>query len=203
MDIPLELSFHNMSPSDGLKAAVEREVSRLDQVFNHIIGCRVVIEMPHKRHRVGNNIPDVHVVLRVPGREIVVTRELGHAGAKKSAVNAYAVLKDAFQAVQQRLKDYRRQMQGEIKPKDAPLFGHVVELMAERQYGFIAANDGSQIYFHGNSVAGDGFADLKIGDTVEYAPVLGDKGYAAARVWIAGARNQRDDLFSENRTAAV
>lgn len=202
MDIPLELAFHNMSPSDGLKAAVQREVSRLERFFNHIIGCRVVIEMPHKRHRMGSNIPDVHVVLRVPGREIVVTRELAHAGTKKSAVNAYAVLKDAFQAVQQRLKDYRRQMQGEIKPKDAPLFGHVVELVAERKYGFIAADDGSQIYFHRNSVAGDGFDKLTIGAAVEYAPALGDKGEAAARVWLSGARNSQDDLFTENREAA-
>ena len=202
MDIPLELAFHNMAPSEALKAAVEREVARLERFFNHIIGCRVVIEMPHKRHRLGNNAPDVHVLLRVPGREIVVTRELARAGAKKSAVNAYAVLKDAFQAVQQRLKDYRRQMQGEIKPKDAPLFGHVAELMAERKYGFIATEGGSQIYFHRNSVAGDGFDRLRIGDAVEYAPALSDKGEAAARVWLSGGRNQQDDLFSQNRQAA-
>src|SRR3954468_16662667 len=93
MDIPLELAFHNMTPSDSLKSAVEREVERLERFYDHIVGCRVVIEMPHKRHRLGSNVPDVHVVLRVPGREIVVSRELTHAGNKKSAVNAYAVLK--------------------------------------------------------------------------------------------------------------
>ena len=117
MDIPLELAFHNMAPSDALKAAVAREVARLERFSDHIIGCRVVIEMPHKRHRLGSNAPDVHVLLRVPGREIVVTRELSRGGAKKPAANAYAVLKDAFEAVQQRLKDYRRQIQGEIKFK--------------------------------------------------------------------------------------
>ena len=109
MDIPLELAFHNLAPSDAMKAAVKREVRRLERHYDHIIGCRVVIEMPHKRHRPGNNIPDVHILLRVPGREIAVTRELTSAGDKKSAVNAYAMLKDAFQAVQQRLKEYRRQ----------------------------------------------------------------------------------------------
>ena len=100
MDIPLELAFHNLAPSDAMKAAVKREVRRLERHYDHIIGCR---------HRPGNNIPDVHILLRVPGREIAVTRELTSAGDKKSAVNAYAMLKDAFQAVQQRLKEYRRQ----------------------------------------------------------------------------------------------
>jgi ribosome-associated translation inhibitor RaiA len=109
MDIPLEIAFHNLAPSDAMKAAVKREVRRLERHYDHIVGCRVVIEMPHKRHRPGSNVPDVHILLRVPGREIAVTRELAHAGDKKSAVNAYAVLKDAFEAVQQRLKDYRRQ----------------------------------------------------------------------------------------------
>jgi|SRR6185437_4117240 len=109
MDIPLELAFHNLTPSDAMKAVVKQEIRRLERHYDHIIGCRVVIEMPHKRHRPGSNIPDVHILLRVPGREIAVTRELAHAGDKKSAVNAYAVIKDAFQAVQQRLKDYRRQ----------------------------------------------------------------------------------------------
>ena len=31
MDIPLELSFHNMDPSDALKTAVQEHVGRLEQ----------------------------------------------------------------------------------------------------------------------------------------------------------------------------
>ena len=44
MDIPLELSFHNMEPSDALKAAVREHVNKLEQFHDHIIGCRVVVE---------------------------------------------------------------------------------------------------------------------------------------------------------------
>ena len=117
MDIPLELAFHNMTPSGILSAAVRRQVAGLEKFYDHIIGCRVVIEMPHKSHRPGQNTPDVHVLLRVPGREIVVSRELAHAGNRKSATNAYAVLRDAFQAVQQRLKDYRQQQRGEVNAR--------------------------------------------------------------------------------------
>jgi ribosome-associated translation inhibitor RaiA len=119
MDIPLELSFHNMDSSDTLKAAVNQHIAKLEQIYNHIVGCRVTIEMPHKSHRVGSNAPDVHVVLRVPGREIVVSRELSRGGAKESATDAYAVLDDAFRATQQQLKEYRRIQQGDVKSKHA------------------------------------------------------------------------------------
>jgi ribosome-associated translation inhibitor RaiA len=119
MDIPLELSFHNMDSSDTLKAAVNQHIAKLEQIFDRIVGCRVTIEMPHKSHRVGSNAPDVHVVLRVPGREIVVSRELARGGARESATDAYAVLDDAFRATQQQLKDYRRIQKGDVKSKHA------------------------------------------------------------------------------------
>ncbi|HEX3756332.1 MAG TPA: HPF/RaiA family ribosome-associated protein [Rhizomicrobium sp.] len=199
MDIPLELSFHNMEPSDALKAAVEGHVAKLEQLHDHVIGCRVAIEMPHKSHRLGSNAPDVRLVVRVPGREIVVSRELAHSGNKKTATDAYSVLDNAFATALKQLKDYRRQIQGETKPKDVPLTGHVAEIVAERKYGFITAPDGGQIYFHRNSVADEGFDALKVGDTVEYAAVMGDKGPAAARVWRTEKANQNDPLASENR----
>ena len=70
--------------------------------------------MPHKSHRTGSNVPDVHVVLRVPGKEIVVSREMAHAADRQETRDdAYAVLDDAFAAaMQQQLKDYRRIQSG-------------------------------------------------------------------------------------------
>jgi ribosomal subunit interface protein len=117
MDIPLELSFHNMDPSDTLKAVVREHVARLEQFHAHIVGCRVVIEMPHKSHRTGQNIPDVHIVVRVPGKELIVSREMARAGSKKNATDAYAVLDAAFAAAQSQLKDHRRIVQGDVKYK--------------------------------------------------------------------------------------
>jgi ribosome-associated translation inhibitor RaiA len=117
MEIPLELSFHNLEPSDALKAAVEEHVANLERLHDHIIGCRVSIEMPHKSQTGRGNQPDVHIVIRVPGKEIVVSKELAHAGHKKSATDAYAVLDNAFAVAASRLKDYRRISHGEVKYK--------------------------------------------------------------------------------------
>ena len=118
MDIPLELSFHNMESSDALKAAVREHVNKLEQFHDHIIGCRVVIEMPHRSQKASGNPPDVHVVVRVPGKEIVVSRELAHGGHKKAAADAYAVLDNAFAVAQKQLKDYRRISHGDVKSKN-------------------------------------------------------------------------------------
>ncbi len=118
MDIPLELSFHNMEPSDALKAAVQKHVRKLDKFHGHLIGCRVVIEMPHKNHRTGQNLPDVHILLRVPGKELVVSREMAHAGNKKTPTDAYAVLDNAFSVAQAQLKDHHRIVQGDVKYKE-------------------------------------------------------------------------------------
>ena len=119
MDIPLELSFHNVEPSDALKAAVNEHLGKLEQLHDHIIGCRVVIELPHKSQKSSGNPPDVHIVLRVPGKEIVVSKELAHAGHKKNATDAYAVLDSAFAVAAGRLKDYRRISHGDVKYKNA------------------------------------------------------------------------------------
>ncbi len=115
MDIPLELSFHNVEPSDALKAAVQAHVNKLEKFHDHIIGCRVSIEMPHKSQKVIGNQPDVHIVIRVPGKEIVVSRELKHAGHKKADTDAYAVVEDAFLVAQKQLKEYRRISHGDVK----------------------------------------------------------------------------------------
>lgn len=115
MQIPLELAFHNMAPSAALDAAVRREVRRLERHCSRVTSCRVVIEMPHKRHRKGQNAPDVHVLLRVPGREIAVSRELAHGENGKSSTDAYAVLREAFDAAKLRLKHFRRRKIGQIR----------------------------------------------------------------------------------------
>lgn len=117
MDIPLELSFHNIESSEALKAAVRAHVDKLEQFHDHIIGCRVVIEIPNKSAKATGNPPDVHIVVRIPSKEIVVSREYRDNGHKKAANDAYAVLDEAFAVAQKQLKDYRRISHGDVKHK--------------------------------------------------------------------------------------
>ncbi|MBV9063146.1 MAG: HPF/RaiA family ribosome-associated protein, partial [Alphaproteobacteria bacterium] len=77
MDVPLEITFHNLKPSAEIESLIREHVDRLEKLYPHLIGCRVSVEMLHRQHRSGN-IPEVHIALRVPGREVAVSREPHH-----------------------------------------------------------------------------------------------------------------------------
>ena len=66
------------------------------------------------------------------------------------------------------LEDYVRERRGEVKLHAVPDHGRVARLIAEQDYGFIVTDDGSEIYFHRNSVANGDFEKLAVGDEVRF-----------------------------------
>jgi cold shock CspA family protein/ribosome-associated translation inhibitor RaiA len=197
MDIPLELAFHNVDPSAEIEALIREHVARLEKLYPHLIGCRVSVEMLHKQHKTGN-VPEVHIAIRVPGREIAISREPHKAKQRRAAPNIHTSVKDAFRAAEKRLKDFKRMQQGDVKVKEAPIQGYVITLEAEKNYGFIATGNGEELYFHRNSVADDGFDDLREGDAVQYTVVAGDKGPSAGRVWRTAEASISERMRQEN-----
>lgn len=197
MDIPLEIAFHNLAPSQEIEALVREHVGRLEKLYPHLVGCRVSVEMLHKQHRTGN-VPEVHIAIRVPGREIAISREPHKAKQRRAAPNVQSVIKDAFRAAEKRLKDFKRVQYGDVKVKEAPIQGYVAQLVAEKNYGFIATGNGEELYFHRNSVADAGFDNLREGDAVQYTIVAGDKGPSAGRVWRTAEANVSERLRRDN-----
>jgi cold shock protein len=47
-------------------------------------------------------------------------------------------------------------------------FGTIKKVVQEKGYGFIAGEDGGDIFFHHSTVANQGFDDLTDGQRVEY-----------------------------------
>ncbi|MBI5180545.1 MAG: HPF/RaiA family ribosome-associated protein, partial [Nitrospirae bacterium] len=47
MQIPLEIRFRNMSPSEALKTNISEKADKLEQLFDRIIACRVMVEAGH------------------------------------------------------------------------------------------------------------------------------------------------------------
>jgi hypothetical protein len=74
MQIPLQISFENAEPSEAVRAAIEREVERLEKYQHHIIGCRVAVVAPSTKHRHGAvyriniwvTIPSTRTLLKAP-----------------------------------------------------------------------------------------------------------------------------------------
>jgi cold shock CspA family protein/ribosome-associated translation inhibitor RaiA len=197
MDIPLEIAFHNLEPSAEIEALIREHAARLEKLYPHLIGCRVSVGMLHKQHRTGN-VPEVHIAIRVPGKEIAISREPQKAKLRRAAPNVHTSIKDAFHAAEKRLKDFKRVQQGDVKMKEAPLQGYVVTLEAEKNYGFIATGNGEELYFHRNSVADAGFDDLHEGEAVQYTAVAGDKGPSAGRVWRTAEASISELMRQEN-----
>jgi cold shock CspA family protein len=74
-------------------------------------------------------------------------------------------------------------------PKLSPL--HETGASPEQNYGFILGADGDEIYFHRNSVAGNPFEKLAIGDEVRFIAQHSEsaKGLQASTVIVLGKRN--------------
>src|SRR5262245_33566163 len=104
MQLPLQIAFHNMSRSDVIEDMVRDRVARLENLSDHLMGCRVVIETPHRHHEHGNQYL-VRIDLTVPGGEIVVNREPPLHTANK---NLEVALRDAFDSARRQLEDYVR-----------------------------------------------------------------------------------------------
>ena len=180
MQIPLEISYHNMDRSEAVDARVRQRADKLEQFHRGITSCHVAVTAPHHTHRKGN-AHHVRIVVRVPGSEIAVSRDPGDPHAHED-VNV--AVRDAFDAMERRLEEHARKRRGEGKHHELVLEGEVVGYFADEGYGFIATNDGREVYFSRNAVDGDAFDDLDVGHRVRLMAIDEDaqKGPTAKTV---------------------
>jgi len=65
--------------------------------------------------------------------------------------------------------------------------GKIKKLIQDRGFGFIATDDGKEIFFHRSSLAGVEFSALTEGNAVEFDTESGPKGLRAVNVKLAEA----------------
>lgn len=170
MQIPLEITFHNMDRSDAVEANIREKADKLERYFDRIVACRVVVEAPHKHRRKGK-LYNVRIDISVPGKEILVNRN----GPKNQAhEDVYVAIRDAFAAAGRQVEDHARKVRGDIKSHEVPLHGKVARLFPYEGYGFVAMSDGREVYFHKNSVVNDQFDKLEVGSEVRVAEAHGE-----------------------------
>lgn len=183
MQIPVEVTFKELSKSEALEARVRELVDRLERVYDRIVRCEVMIETPHRHHRSGRQY-HVRVRLTVPGGEIVASHDPGPDEAHE---DAYVALRDAFVAVRRQLEDYVRKSlkrgdyNRDVERHQGPAHGRITFLDVEKEWGWIEPDDGRRIYFHRNSVLG-GVDQLHVGDEVRFTEEEGNEGPQASTV---------------------
>lgn len=184
MQIPLNLTTRRVDLPPALDDLIRRKVEKLERFSDRIIRCDVVVEGPGDRHETGGPY-DVRLDISVPGSELVVNQ--------RTAETLRGAIEAAFDAAERQVEEYSRKQRGEVKTAVHPPEGPVVGLFAEKGYGFIAADDGREIYFHRNAVLAPGFDELSVGTRVRFHEEQGNEGPQASTVEaLAGPRTAPD-----------
>lgn len=183
--IPLEIAFHNCSPSEAVEAAIRERVSKLERIYDRLTSCRVSVEALHQQHRNGN-VYEVHIDMLVPGGQLVVSRAPHKAKERYASPDVYTSIRDAFEAAERQLIDYKQQIRGEVKtsPEQNLFHGQIAEIDPKGEFGFILTGEGTQLYFHRNALLEGEWEKLTRGTEVRYVQKDGDTGPTAAKVWL-------------------
>ena len=182
MQLPLQISFRHMEPSEGIEKLVRDKAAKLDEFSDRIMSCRVVVE-PKGKHRLHGNLYDVRIDLTVPGEEIAVTREPNQHTEYR---DIHIALRDAFDSAGRLLEDYVRRKRLDVKTLETAPHAKVSKLVPEEGYGFMKTLEGRGIYFHKNSVLDGAFDRLKIGTEVTFVEEEGKTGPQASTVKAVG-----------------
>ena len=192
-----------MAPSEVVETHIREAAQKLDEFCDEIMGCRVLVEIPHQHHRKGK-LYHVRIDLTVPGGEFVIKRAPRLVTDRPSRfrkapedveleesreLSKYAAhdeiqlsIRDAFDAARRKLQDYARRRRGVLKLHEGSLHASVTKLFPEDGFGFLETADGREIYFHQNSVLDSGFSGLEISTEVHFVEEPGEKGPQASTV---------------------
>jgi len=173
MQVPLQITIRDVPHSAALEAQIRERAARLETFHPRITSCRVTVEELRKHHHQGREFR-VRLDLRVPGKELVVTRDHDE--------DVYVALRDAFDAAKRQLEDVVREMRGDVKAHPLPQHGTVARLFTDQGYGFIQTRDGRELYFSRENVMHPPFEHLAPGQEVQFVEEVAGEGLQAKRV---------------------
>jgi sigma 54 modulation/S30EA-like ribosomal protein len=124
---PVQISFLNRRRSPALDEEVRSRVAWLHSFYPGIVGCRVVLETPHRHRRRGRPL-HVRIELSLPGEDVVVNHEpaldtRARSTARKSderdgrRKDEQVAIHEAFDAARRRLEDVARRQRGDVKTR--------------------------------------------------------------------------------------
>ncbi|MDP1573386.1 MAG: ribosome-associated translation inhibitor RaiA [Coxiellaceae bacterium] len=173
MKLPLQITIRDVPHSEALENHIRQKAEKLETFYPHIMGCRVVVDIPHK-HKHQGRMFNVRLDITVPGNELVVNHDADE--------DVYVALREAFDAAKRQLEDYSRRQRGDTKAHAPVLHGKVIRLIEAEGYGFIETSDGQELYFTRDNLANINFDKLTVGCEVQFLEDIGKEGLQAKRV---------------------
>ena len=189
MEKPLQIAFKDMDSSAYLEGLIRDRVARLERRHASILGCRVVVEVPHRSTESGKLPLGIAVEVEVPGHNMVVAK--GTEERHDAKADHGVVVSRVFEAVDRQLEQLEDVRQGFVKAHAAASdTGVVVRLFPEEEYGFVEVRGGPDLYFS-RSVVGEGaFEQMEVGNIVQVvrATADGPMGPQASTIRLLNAR---------------
>ena len=123
------VTFPKSKASPWLELEIRERVDRLRAIYADLLSCRVVVDIPHRRHARGNRF-SLRIEMIVPGEDLAITRDANlHSEVKGSDETTWSkrfdveatrrdirlVVGDAFDAAKRRLRDYAQRRRREVK----------------------------------------------------------------------------------------
>lgn len=186
MQVPIEISFHNIDSSEWVEREIRSRVEDLERIYDRLTSCRVHVDQ-RARNRTGSIPPVVRIELGIPGRrDLAVTHEPEHLQRKFQAPDIRNAINEAFRIAERRLREIKEwredRSQQPAGEADRIFLGQVAEMHLDQDHGFLMNNAGSLLYFHRSSMLRGDFDGLQRGDEVHYVEEIGDTGPIATKV---------------------
>ena len=183
MQVPPEIAFRNIEPTEDLKNRILEGISSLEEVYDRITSCRVMVEDTNPGRRNGK-LHHVRIDITIPRSELVINRR---PPAHPNSHDLPQAIGEAFDKARRQLREFKRIQRGDVKTPGLPPHGRIVRLIAESadgRYGFLETRNGREIYFHENSISGGmEFEDLEEGMEVRFVEAEeGNEGPQASLV---------------------
>lgn len=181
MQVPPEIAFRDIEPSDQVKEQILAGIEDLEDVYPDLVSCRTMVADDTPGQTSGGNIR-VRLDIGIPNHELAVVED---NPASDDTRTVEQTVRDAFKTGLRRLKREKARQQGDVKTHGLPPHGRVTRLLADEhgvQYGFIRDGEGRQIYFHEDALVDLDYQELEVGDDVRIAVAAGDQGPQASTV---------------------
>jgi ribosome-associated translation inhibitor RaiA len=108
--LPLQIVVRGTTLSPEAEADIRERVAGLGKFYSRVMGCRVSVNVPHRRRHTGDWYL-VRVDLTVPGGELVIKRQ--------PCEELRTAIQETFAATRRRLQDYARRQRGAVKAHGA------------------------------------------------------------------------------------
>lgn len=106
MKTELHILFRGTDASEAVKASIQKFVSKLEEIAQDLMACRVYVELEQKHQHQGRPF-GVRIDLTLPSHEIAIN--------KVHNEDVYVALRDAFHAAKRQLQRLTEERRGEVK----------------------------------------------------------------------------------------